>query len=187
MNNAKILLAVTGGIAAYKSLELIRLLVKQEATVRTILTRNGAKFVTPLSLETLSGNPVAMTMFGQRTQQNIEHIELGLWADVAVIAPATANFLGKLANGIADDLLSTVMLALSPQCPVVVAPAMNTRMWNSPAVQRNLATVQTDFGSRFIIAQPQEKLLACNEWGVGAMAEPETIATAIAGAYSSRK
>ena len=184
MKGAKVLLAVTGGIAAYKSLEVIRLLVKQGVEVRTILTHSGSKFVTPLSLETLSENPVAIKMFGTRNQQKIEHIELGLWADVAVVAPATANFLGKLANGIADDLLSTVMLALSPDCSLIIAPAMNTRMWNHPAVQRNLATVRADLGPRLTIAGPQEKLLACGEWGLGAMADPQVIINAISGALS---
>jgi phosphopantothenoylcysteine decarboxylase/phosphopantothenate--cysteine ligase len=177
---SRILVGITGGIAAYKTLDLIRLLVKRGETVRAILTRHAAEFVTPLSVETLSGQPAATEMFQRRDRDAIEHIELGLWADVVVVAPATANFLGKLANGIADDLLSTTMLAVQPGTPVVVAPAMNTRMWNHPAVQRNLATIAGDLGTAFHVVGPQEKLLACGETGMGAMAEPQEIADLVA-------
>jgi phosphopantothenoylcysteine decarboxylase / phosphopantothenate---cysteine ligase len=176
---SKIIIGITGGIAAYKTLDVIRLLVKQDHEVRTILTRNATEFVTPLSVETLSLHPAAVEMFGARAADAIEHIELGIWADVAAVAPATANFLGKMANGIADDLLTTTLLALQPGTPLVLAPAMNTRMWNHPAVQRNLQTVRQDLGDNLHLVAPQEKLLACGEWGVGAMAEPAEIAELI--------
>ncbi len=176
---SKILIGITGGIAAYKTLDLIRLMVKAGHEVRTVLTRNATEFVTPLSVETLSLHPAAVEMFGTRATDAIEHIELGIWADVAAIAPVTANFLGKLANGIADDLLTTTLLALQPGTPLVLAPAMNTRMWNHPAVQRNLQTLRQDLGEDLHLVGPQEKLLACGEWGVGAMAEPVAIAELI--------
>lgn len=172
MSRPRVLVGITGGIAAYKTLEVVRLLVKSGLEVRTILTSNGANFVTPLGLETLSGNPVAMDMFGPRRAAALEHIELSMWPDVMVIAPATANFLGKWANGIADDLLSTTMLALERTTPVVLASAMNTRMWNHPAVQRNLARLRSDHSPALHEVGPQEKLLACGETGMGAMAEP---------------
>lgn len=176
---SKILVGITGGIAAYKTLDVIRLLVREGNEVRTVLTRNATEFVTPLSVEILSLHPAAIEMFGRRDGEAIEHIELGVWADVAVVAPATANFLGKMANGIADDLLSTTLLALQRGTPLVVAPAMNTRMWQHPAVQRNLATLASDLGESFHLMAPQEKLLACGEWGMGAMAEPNEIADRI--------
>ncbi len=176
---SRVLIGITGGIAAYKTLDLIRCLVKEEHEVRTILTPHATQFVTPLTVETLSLHHTAVEMFSGRSSDAIEHIELGLWSDIAVVAPATANFLGKLANGIADDLLSTTMLALAPATPLVLAPAMNTRMWQHPAVVRNLATLRADYGPRLRIAPPQEKLLACGEWGVGAMAEVTEIATLI--------
>jgi phosphopantothenoylcysteine synthetase/decarboxylase len=124
-------------------------------------------------------------MFDVRATDAIDHIELGIWADVAAVAPVTANFLGKMANGIADDLLTTTLLALQPGTPLVVAPAMNTRMWNHPAVQRNLQTIQQDLGDNFHLVSPQEKLLACGEWGLGAMAEPGEIAAVITSLISS--
>jgi len=179
MNRPKVLIGITGGIAAYKTLEVVRLLVKSGVEVRTVLTENGARFVTPLSLETLSGHPVATDMFCPRRESSIEHVELGLWPDAVAIAPATANFLGKWAGGIADDLLSTVMLALRPGVPIVLAAAMNTRMWNHPAVQRNLQVLRSDHGPHLREVGPQEKLLACGELGMGAMAEPADIAAAL--------
>ncbi len=177
---SKILVGITGGIAAYKTLDLIRLLVKASHEVRTVLTVNATQFVTPLSVETLSLNPAAIGMFGEHNRDAIEHIELGLWAEVSVVAPATANFIGKMANGIADDLLSTTLLALRSETPVVLAPAMNTRMWEHPAVQRNLRTLKNDLGARLHLIAPQEKQLACGEWGIGAMADPAQISEQIA-------
>ena len=171
----KILLGISGGIAAYRSLELIRLLVKGGHLVRVVMTPNAGHFVTPLSVETLSGAPVSMEMFGRRGEAAIEHIDLATWPDVTVVAPATANILGKFANGIADDLLSTTLCALRQDIPVCIAPAMNTRMWTNPAVQRNLSLLRSDLGRRLTVVDPVEKLLACGEWGVGAMAEPTTI------------
>lgn len=179
MSKPKVLVGLTGGIAAYKTLDVIRSLAKQGVEVRCILTRNAAEFVTPLSVETLSGFPASVEMFGSRGDASIEHIELALWPDLVLVAPATANFLGKLANGIADNLLSTTFLALNPTIPIVVAPAMNSRMWLHAAVQRNLCTIADDLGGRFVQVGPVDKLLACGEEGIGAMAEPEDIVTTV--------
>lgn len=174
-----VLVGITGGIAAYRALELIRLVVKGCGQVKTILTANATRFVTPLSVEALSGNRAAVEPFSRRDDAAIEHIELGLWADAVVVAPATANMIAKMANGIADDLLSTTMLALPGETPVVLAPAMNTRMWDHPATIRNLATLSSDLGKRLCVVAPQARLLACGEEGVGAMAEPVDILAAI--------
>jgi len=187
MSDGRILVGITGGIAAYRTLEVVRMLVKRGMEVRSILTRNAAQFVTPVSLETLSGNPVALDMFEKRTTPGIEHIELALWPDVLLVAPATANFLAKLACGLADDLLSTTVLALRQDIPLVLAPAMNTRMWKHPAVQRNLSTVSKDLGSRLKVVGPIEKELACGEEGIGAMAEPGEIVKAVGSAIPPRQ
>jgi phosphopantothenoylcysteine decarboxylase / phosphopantothenate---cysteine ligase len=180
MNQEKVLIGITGGIAAYKTLELIRLLTKAGAQVRTILTQNGAQFVTPLSVETLSGHAAAMDMFSSRQAPAIAHIELALWPDLFLVAPATANFLGKAANGIADDLLSTTYLALRTDVPVMLAPAMNSRMWNHPATKRNLETLHSDLGLRLHVAGPRDGDLACGEEGIGAMSEPRQLFDSIA-------
>lgn len=172
-----VLLGVTGGIAAYKSAQLTRLLVQEGLQVRIVMSRNATRFITPLTLEVLSGHPVSVEMFVSG-RGGMEHIELGLWPDVAIIAPATANILGKLANGIADDLISTTFLALRPETPLVVAPAMNTRMWNNPAVQRNVSLLAADRGRRCVRVGPAEKRLACGEEGVGAMADPSDVLVA---------
>jgi len=179
MKGTRLLIGITGGIAAYKTLDVIRQLAKMGMDVRCILTENATQFVTPLSVETLSGNPLATAMFGPRGEASIEHIELALWPDLALVAPATANFLGKAAGGIADDLLTTTFLALRSEMPVVIAPAMNTRMWNHPAVRRNLAVLKQDLGPRLHLVGPQEKLLACGEEGMGAMAEPEEVVSSV--------
>ncbi len=178
---SKVLLGVTAGIAAYKAPDLVRRLAKAGCDVRVILTERAAHFVTPLSLETVSGHPVAMDMFGPRREAAIEHIELGLWPDVVLVAPATADFLGKMACGLADDLLSTVLLALAPTVPVVLAPAMNTRMWNHPALQRNMKTIRKDLGKRLTVVGPAAGKLACGEEGIGAMSGPDEILDAVLG------
>lgn len=180
MKGKKILIGITGGIAAYKTLDLIRLFTKAGASVRAMLTQNATHFVTPLSVETLSGNRACIEQFGPRYSAAIEHIELSLWPDVAVVAPATANFLGKAANGIADDLLTTTIAALSTDVPLVLAPAMNTRMWNNPSTVRNMDTLAADFKDRVRQVGPVDKLLACGEEGVGAMADIEDIFEVVA-------
>ncbi len=166
----KILLAVTGGIAAYKALELTRLLKKQGTDVRIIMTKSATAFVQPLSFQALSGHLVHCELLDTEAEHAMGHIELARWADVFVIAPATANTLAKCAHGLADDLLSTVYLATT--CPVYVAPAMNHVMWNHPATQANLKILQNN-GVNLIAPELGEQ--ACGEVGFGRMAEPETI------------
>jgi phosphopantothenoylcysteine decarboxylase/phosphopantothenate--cysteine ligase len=173
----RILLIIGGGIAAYKSLELIRLLRKAGAAVTPVLTRAGAEFVTPLSVSALAGEKVYTQLFDLTDEAEMGHIQLSRVADLLVVAPATADLMAKMAQGRADDLASTLLLATDT--PVLVAPAMNVRMWQHPATQRNIAVLQGD-GVRFI--GPDEGEMACGEYGPGRMAEPAAILAAIQGA-----
>jgi phosphopantothenoylcysteine decarboxylase/phosphopantothenate--cysteine ligase len=170
-----IILGVSGGIAAYKSVELLRLLVKQGASVRVMMTKNAQWFVGPLTFEALSGQPVCTDLFEKNDDASIRHIQWAEAADAVVIAPATANIIGKLSGGIADDALSTFMLAVT--CPVIVCPSMNTHMFESRAVQRNLETLRAD--GHFII-DPESGTLACGTTGPGRLPEPEDIVDRIA-------
>ena len=170
MFGKKILIGISGGIAAYKTLTLIRLFRKAGCEVKVVSTQNTLSFVTPLAIETLSGNKLYVDMFEPSESRNTEHISLTQWADIAIVAPATANIIGKLANGIADDALSTTLLAFSK--PLYIAPAMNENMYKHPAVQKNLDTLK-QFGIHII--SPEIGTLACNTEGIGRMAEPEKI------------
>lgn len=165
-----VLLIVGGGIAAYKSLELIRLLSGAGIEVRTVLTKAGANFVTPLSLAALSGNKVFEDLFSLTDETEMGHIELSRSADLIVIAPATADLLAKAAQGLANDLASTLLLASNK--PILAAPAMNWRMWEHQATRRNCAQLRAD-GVNFV--GPNEGAMACGETGFGRMAEPEEI------------
>jgi len=157
----RVLLIISGGIAAYKALELIRLLRRQGCGVTCVLTDNGGQFVTPLSLQALSESKVYSDLFSLTDESEMGHIQLSRSADLLVVAPATANILAKMAAGLADDLASTVLLATDK--PVLVAPAMNVRMWLHPATQANMATLQQR-GVR--VVQPTEGAMACNDSGV---------------------
>jgi phosphopantothenoylcysteine decarboxylase/phosphopantothenate--cysteine ligase len=173
----KILLGITGGIAAYKAAEVARLLTRQGHAVRCVLTEAGARFITPLTLASLTGQPVfgANPDLGEwRANPVVEHIDLARWADLVAVVPATADILGRTANGLAPDLLSTVLLA--SKAPVLWAPAMNTAMWAHPAVQANVERLK-GFGHAFV--EPVEGLLACGEEGGGKLAEVETLVDAI--------
>ena len=174
LENKRILLIVAGGIAAYKSLELIRLLSKAGATVQVILTRAGAEFVTPLSLSSLSGSKVYSDLFNLTDEAEMGHIELSRDADLLVVAPATADLMAKMANGLCNDLASTALLATDK--PVLIAPAMNVRMWEHAATRRNVARLTED-GIHMV--GPNEGDMACGEFGFGRMAEPDEILTAI--------
>lgn len=165
-----IVVGVTGGIAAYKAAELVRFLVKEGAFVRVIMTKNAREFITPLTLQTLSGNPVATETFNLTQESEIGHIRLADTADLILIAPASADVIGKLAHGLADDLLTTVLLAT--MAPVLVAPAMNVHMYAHPAVQENIHTLGQR-GYRFV--EPAEGFLACGYEGKGRLADPEDI------------
>lgn len=173
----RVLLIVGGGIAAYKALELVRLMRKAGLEVRVILTRSGAEFVTPLSLAALTGSAVRQDLFSSEDETTMGHIELSRWADLIVVAPATAGLLAKAAQGMADDLASTTLIATD--APVLLAPAMNVRMWLHPAVQANLATVRAFAEPRYAVVGPDDGEMACGEYGPGRMAEPAAILDAI--------
>ncbi|HEY2482855.1 MAG TPA: flavoprotein, partial [Caulobacteraceae bacterium] len=168
MSGKRVLLVVGGGIAAYKALELTRLLRKAGIAVRPILTAAGARFVTPLSLSALAEDRTRMDLFSLEDEADMGHIELSRWADLVVVAPATADLMAKAANGLADDLASTALLATDK--PVMMAPAMNVRMWLHPATRRNLETLKSD---GVTMVGPDEGPMACGEFGPGRMAEPE--------------
>jgi phosphopantothenoylcysteine decarboxylase / phosphopantothenate---cysteine ligase len=170
----RILLIISGGIAAFKSLELIRLLRKAGCGVTCVLTDNGGQFVTPLSLQALSESKVYTDLFSLTDESEMGHIQLSRAADLLVVAPATANILARMAAGLADDLASTVLLATDK--PVLVAPAMNVRMWLHPATQANMATLAR---RGVAVVQPTEGAMACNEFGPGRLAEPPEILAAI--------
>lgn len=170
LTNKNILLGVCGSIASYKSATLVRLLVKAGANVRVVMTKDACNFITPLTLSTLSKNPVLSNYSDSATGTWNNHVELGLWADLMIIAPASANTLAKFANGLCDNLLSAVYL--SAKCPVYFAPAMDLDMWKHPATQKNIATL-ISFGNTMI--QPGYGELASGLMGEGRMAEPEAI------------
>jgi phosphopantothenoylcysteine decarboxylase/phosphopantothenate--cysteine ligase len=179
LSQKRILLIVGGGIAAYKALELTRLLRKAGIAVRPILTAAGAQFVTPLSLAALSEDRVWSELFSLTDEAEMGHIELSRSADLVVVAPATADLIAKAANGLANDLASTTLLATDK--PVLMAPAMNVRMWEHPATRRNLATLKAD-GVLFV--GPDEGAMACGEHGFGRLAEPPQILAAIQAALA---
>ncbi len=170
LTGKRIVLGVTGGIAAYKAAELVRLLIKQGALVQVAMTEAATHFVTPVTFQALSGNPVFTDQWDPRVANNMAHIDLSREADVLLVAPASANFLAKVANGLADDLLST--LTLARDCPLLVAPAMNLQMWENAATQRNIATLR---GDGINVLGPASGEQACGETGLGRMIEPEDI------------
>ncbi len=179
LSGKRILLIIGGGIAAYKSLDLIRRLRTGGASVRCILTHSGAQFVTPLSVASLSGDRVYTELFDLMSEAEMGHIQLSRDADLLVVAPATADLMAKMAHGLADDLATTALLATDK--PVLIAPAMNVRMWWHAATRRNLATLAADGVLRI---GPNEGDMACGEYGFGRMAEPEEIVAAITAALT---
>ncbi|WP_374598189.1 bifunctional phosphopantothenoylcysteine decarboxylase/phosphopantothenate--cysteine ligase CoaBC [Brevundimonas sp.] len=180
LTGRKVLLIVGGGIAAYKALELVRLLKKAGVEVMSVLTSAGAEFVTPMSLAALTGHPVRQALFMPEDETAMGHIELSRWADLVVVAPATAGLIAKAANGMADDLASTTLLATNKK--VLLAPAMNVRMWLHPAVQANVVRLKGFDGFHGVtVVGPDEGEMACGEFGPGRMAEPAAILSAIEG------
>lgn len=169
-----IVLGISGGIAAYKSAYLLRLLIKRGAEVQVVITPNGKEFITPATLAALSGKPVVSEFFAANTGEWHSHVDLGLWADLMIVAPATASTIGKMANGIADNMLITTYLSAKEQ--VMVAPAMDLDMWAHPSTQRNVATLRRD---GVIIVEPASGELASGLTGKGRMEEPEGIVKAI--------
>ena len=170
IENKKILLVICGGISAYKSLEIIRLLKKRGASVKTILTKNAKEFVTPLSVASLSQEKVYDDLFSHENESEMDHISLSRWCDLILVAPATANTISKLSNGSSDDLASTVILASNKN--IFLAPAMNVRMWEHQSTKENLEKLNT-FG--YIIIGPEIGDMACGEYGEGKMTEPTKI------------
>ena len=170
LQNKKILLIIGGGISAYKALDLIRLLVKNNVEVKTILTKSGKEFVTPLSIASLSNNKVFEDIFDVNNEKEIDHISLSRWADIVLVLPATANMMTKLSSGKAEDLATTVILASNKD--ILLVPAMNVRMWLHKATQNNLK-ILLDFGYKFI--GPVNGEMACGEYGEGKMSSPRQI------------
>ncbi len=177
--NKHILLIVGGGIAAFKSLDLVRRLRERGAQVTPVLTKSGAEFVTPLSLSALSASKIYQDLFNLTDEAEMGHIELSRAADLIVVAPATADLMAKMAGGLANDLASTLLLATDKR--VLIAPSMNVRMWTHPATQRNLATLQDD---GILVVGPNEGDMACGEYGPGRMAEVPEIIAAIGAALA---
>ena len=177
-----IVLGVTGGIAVYKACELLRLLQKRGMDVFVVMTKNACEFVSPLTFETLSGHPVAVDTFKRPETWEVEHIALAKRADLFLIVPATANIIGKMANGIADDMLSTTVMAT--RAPIMIAPAMNTGMWENPAVQENIRLLQ----SRGVqVVSPATGYLACGDSGAGKLEDVQVIAQYAAAALERKK
>ena len=170
LKNKKILLIICGGISAYKALELIRLLKKDEVEIKTILTKNSKKFITPLSVASLTQNKVYDDLFDHNNEAEMDHINLSRWCDAIIVAPATANTLSKLSYGNAEDLASTVILASDKK--VILVPAMNVRMWEHEATQQNIKKLK-NFG--YLLIGPEKGDMACGEYGKGKMSEPKQI------------
>ena len=170
LSGKNILLGITGGIAAYKCPDLVRHLKKAGAQVRVVLTESASHFVAPMTLQAVSGNAVSKELFDPTAELSMSHIELAKWADLVLIAPATANIIAKMANGIADDLLSTICLATPAK--IVIAPAMNQQMYKAAATQQNLATLES---RNTLVLGPDEGFQACGDIGPGRMVEPKTI------------
>ena len=178
----KILICVTGGIAAYKTLELIRILAEKNFTLQVAMSKAAQEFISPLSFKTLSQNRVAVSLFEFSNHAEIEHIQLAQSFDMIVVAPATANIIAKFATGLADDLISTILLASN--VPLLFAPAMNCEMWQKKVVQENIQKIQKQ---KAIVLEPQEGSLACGSYGLGKMQEPEFIADFIYNYFFSQK
>lgn len=179
LTNKQILLGITGGIAAYKAAELSRLLIDAGADVRVVMTKGGQEFITPLTMQALTGNPVHTTLLDPDAEAGMGHIELARWADLVLVAPASANFMSRLAEGRADDLLTT--LCLATQAPIALAPAMNQAMWQNAKTQENLSELQSK-GIR--IFGPAHGIQACGDVGPGRMLEPSQLLTEVCALFS---
>jgi phosphopantothenoylcysteine decarboxylase/phosphopantothenate--cysteine ligase len=186
-DTGRILLVVTGGIAAYKACDVVRELRHAGLEVDVILTREAGAFVTATTFEALSGRRVHSEILPGVTDGEIDHIRLGRSAAVVGVVPATANFIAKLHAGLCDDLASATLLALPKQVPILVAPAMNVEMWTHPVTQRNLRELKEAMAGRLSLLQPVAKELACGEVGPGGLPEPAAIATALRALLPKRK
>ncbi|HEV7820361.1 MAG TPA: bifunctional phosphopantothenoylcysteine decarboxylase/phosphopantothenate--cysteine ligase CoaBC, partial [Burkholderiales bacterium] len=174
MRQKRIVLGITGGIAAYKAAELVRLLVKDGTEVQVVMTEAACGFITPVTMQALSGRPVFTDMWDARIADNMAHIDLSRGADAILVVPATTDFLAKVANGLADDLLST--LCVARECPLLAAPAMNRQMWQNKATQRNVKQLAAD---GVVLLGPASGDQACGEIGMGRMLEAQQIYDAV--------
>lgn len=172
ISKKKILVCVTGGIAAYKTCSLINSLISLGADIKVVMTESAEKFVGRTTFQALTNHAVYTDLFDIQNPEEVEHIALAGWPDIVVIAPATANTIAKLAYGFADNLLTTIILALPKNVKVVIAPAMNTKMWENPLVQENIAKLKKH---KFIFLDPRSGVLACRDEGMGKIADTETI------------
>lgn len=182
----KIVVGVTGGISCYKACTLVSRLAQAGAQVRVVMTESATRFVQPLTFEALSNAPVVTSVWGQVEHRDSQHVNLARWCDLMVVAPATADFIGKLAAGLCDDIVSLTATALPREprmTPVLLAPAMNAQMWANPVVQRNVRTVQELLGYQLV--GPAEGWQACRTEGAGRMSEPEEILNQVARALST--
>ncbi|MBE0482909.1 MAG: bifunctional phosphopantothenoylcysteine decarboxylase/phosphopantothenate--cysteine ligase CoaBC [Bacterioplanes sp.] len=181
LTNKRIILGITGGIAAYKSAEVVRLLKKSGADVRVVMTNGAKEFITPLTLQALSGNPVHHTLLNPEAEAGMGHIELAKWADVILVAPASANFIARLTQGLGDDLLTT--LCLASEATLAIAPAMNQAMWHNETTQYNLQRLQDLKGRKLHIFGPADGQQACGDVGPGRMLEPELLTQSLANLF----
>ena len=182
LRDRHIVLGVTGSIAAYKAVEVVRTLVKEGADVRVLMTREASAFVGELTFRALTANSVGTDQFIDSEKTGEEHVDLAVWADAIAIVPATANIIGKIANGLGDDLLTTLMLACDSPC--IVAPAMNFRMWKNPAVEKNWELLKSN--KKVLPLYPSNGILACDRFGDGRMVDPELIQLAISSALITK-
>jgi len=173
MKNKKILIGVTGGIAAYKTCSLVNMFLKEGADVKVMMTEAATKFVGSLTFQSLTNHIVYIDMWRTVNEEEVEHISLAKWADIVIISPATANTIGKIACGIADNLLTTVIMATPSKTPVLIVPAMNTNMWNNPLVQKNIRALKVN--KKYLVVNPREGVLACRDEGKGKIAGNEDI------------
>ena len=169
MKNKKILIGITGGIAIYKTCSLIRMFIKNGAEVKVVMTDSATKLISPIAFHSLSGNPVYVKIFEPIKKNAVDHINLTDWCDIFILAPVTANTIGKIANGIADNLLTTTIIALPKEKPVLIAPAMNTNMWENEFVKKNIETIKKT--NNYYIVEPEIGLLAEGHRGKGALAD----------------
>lgn len=174
----RVLLGVSGGIAAYKACDVVRRLRERDCDVQVVMTSSAMRFVTPLTFQVLSERPVGTSLFDEH-DPTIEHIRLARWPDVILLAPATAHLIGRIAHGLADDLLTTVVMASRAEVPVVVGPAMNTVMWENPLFTANVERLEAVDGGRYRFVEPAAKTLACGETGAGALADVDVLVEAV--------
>jgi len=182
LQNKRVLVGITGGIAAYKSAELVRLFSKAGAEVRVVMTPAATEFITPLTLQALSGNPVSQSLLDENAEMGMGHIELARWADLLIVAPATADFIARMNAGMANDLLTTLCLATT--ATIVLAPAMNEKMWLNPVTQKNLASLQETLPQLQVFG-PASGEQACGDSGVGRMQAPELLISNLAEVFET--